>query len=109
MALGEYNLTETVRIPLQLDADGIAINTLSPQIEKIVGPDNKEISGFPKAMTELDGESGAYYYDFKPSSLGSYFVIISVVSSGDKLVTMETFFVRAAELVSLKIPRAEAR
>lgn len=100
MSLGSYPSGATVRIPLQITEGHIPIlvGVDMVQIEKIYKPDLSLDSSFPASMTLLNEESALYYFDYKPSSLGNYIVILTFEVSSVKYSVIEHFSVQEASV-----------
>jgi len=106
VAMGSYEVGATVRIPLQVTEGGIAeTGSISPKIKSIIKPDKTSVSGLPADMVTLNQTYGTYYYDYSPSELGDYVVIMVYTVDEQEYTTLENFTVSGAT----SVPRAEAR
>lgn len=109
MAMGSYFLGATVRIPLQVTENGMALpENLSPKIKMIVKPDGTSAFGSPKNMSALSLADSAYYFDYTPDALGDYVVIMTYVLEDVEFTTIENFTVNSKTNM-VYVPRAEAR
>ena len=106
MAMGSYSIGATVRIPLQVTEGGIAhTGSISPTITSIIKPDGTSDSNFPDSMIEVDHNYGTYSYDYIPSEVGDYVVIITYTVDSQEYTSLEYFTVKSI----VAVPRAEAR
>jgi len=105
--MGSYFLGATVRIPLQVTEYGVPFSeNISPTITQVVRPDRTSDPSFPATMSEIDQEYGTYYYDYTPSQVGDYVIIITYTVDEVEFSVIENFTVSAQ---SVSVPRAEAR
>ena len=107
MAMGSYTLGATVRIPLQVTESGIPFtDNISPTIRQVIRPNGTSDSNFPDAMSEIDQDYGAYFYDYTPDSTGDYVIIITYTVESVEFSVIENFTVNST---SRSAPRAESR
>jgi len=109
MAMGSYILGSKVRIPLQVTDAGVPYTEgINPKIKQIITPDKTSAYNSAKSMKVLDQNYGTYYFDYTPSEVGDYVVIITYTVEGVELSVLENFTVNSRSGLS-NIPRAEAR
>jgi hypothetical protein len=107
MGMGSYKLGATAKIILQVTEGGIAeTGSISPTVTSIVQPDKTADSTFPATMLEVDSDYGTYYYDYVPTQLGDYIVIMTFTVDGTEYTTLDNFTVSSN---SRSAPRAESR
>ena len=91
MSLGSYPSGAMVRIPLQVTEGHIPAEAALVKVEKIYKPDLSIVAGFPKSMKVLDIENSIYYFDYTPSNLGNYVVVMTFYVSGKKVFNNRAF------------------
>jgi hypothetical protein len=107
MATGSYNLGAIVRIPIQVNLDGIPTHPI-PIVEKIIKPNGLAVSGLPVEATLADATSSTYYHEFIPDLIGDYIVIIKTHFDENDYYSYENFTVSSSSNIK-SAPRAEPR
>jgi hypothetical protein len=109
MAMGSYFIGATVRVPLQVTEDGMAIDEdVSPKVKKIVRPNGTSVYSSSKNMSVLSEEDSAYYFDYIPDIIGDYVVIMTYTLEGVEFTVIENFTVSSLSNITTA-PRAESR
>lgn len=109
MAMGSYFLGATVRVPLQIIENGMALDErVYPEIKKIVKPNGLSAFSGPKNMSVLSEDDSAYYFDYTPDLLGDYVVIITYTLDEVEFTAIENFTVNSKSNM-VYVPRAESR
>ena len=109
MAMGSYFLGSTVRVPLQVPEQGMALDeNVHQKIKTIVRPDGTSAFGSPKSMSILSAADSTYFYDYTPDLLGDYVVIITYTLEEVEFTTIENFTVNSKSNM-VYVPRAESR
>lgn len=95
MALGNFTLGSTVRIPLQIiEGGGIPVtDATNVKVQKIIKPDSQADSSFPKDMKIGDSTYGVYYLDYIPQIVGNYIVIFSITIDSIIYTQIENFYI----------------
>ena len=91
MTIGPYQLSDTVRIPLEVTLNGIPIAVTNPRLQQLVLPDGTSASGFPQTMTRL--KDGTYMYEFVATIVGNYIAIIQAELGSNTIEQIEPFVV----------------
>lgn len=109
MAMGSYFLGSTVRIPLQVTENGMAVSdSLDPKIKRIVKPDGTSAFSGSRNMGVLSEDYSTFYFDYTPDALGDYVVIITYTLEDVEFTTIENFTV-SSKTNMVYVPRAESR
>jgi len=109
MAMGSYFIGATVRVPLQVTEDGMAVaDDVSPKVKKIVKPDGTSVYNSSKNMSTLSEEDSAYYFDYTPDITGDYVVIMTYMLEDIEFTVIENFTVNSLSSITTA-PRAESR
>jgi hypothetical protein len=110
MAMGSYFLGSEVKIPMIVQVNGISQPGITPVIEKIILPSGANETGFPREMNIVSSGSSTYYYNYKPTKIGDYIVIINLQYEGDTYTTIENFTVNdnILKIATRHIPKAVA-
>lgn len=109
MAMGSYFIGSKVRIPLHITEFGISFEEdVKPFVKSIITPDGVSAQGFPSKMQYLSQEDAMYYYDYSPSSIGDYIVIMTYSLDGVEYTAVENFTVNSKTNM-VAAPRAESR
>lgn len=93
MATGNYILGAQVKIPIQFTIDGAPQPNVVPIVDKIIAPNGTLISGLPALATSLDHDSAMYYYQFTPTLVGDYIILIKSNYEGVDYYTHDNFTV----------------
>jgi hypothetical protein len=93
MATGNYILGAQVKIPIQFTIDGAPHPDATPTVEKIIAPNGTLVPGLPALATVLDHDSAMYYYQFTPSMVGDYIILIKSNHEGTDYYTHDNFTV----------------
>ena len=93
MATGNYILGATVKIPIQFTLDGVPHTDIIPTVDKIIAPNGTLVPGLPATATILDQNSAMYYYQFTPSMVGDYIILIRNTHEGVDYFTHDNFTV----------------
>lgn len=93
MATGNYLLGATVKIPIQFTIDGAPHSDSIPMVDKIIAPNGTLIPGLPAIASILDRDAAMYYYQFTPSMVGDYIILIKNTHEGVDYFTHDNFTV----------------
>jgi hypothetical protein len=91
MALGPFQPTDKVRIPLEVTLNGKAIPVAHARIQRLIMPDGADAPNFPQLMLEL--KPGTYMLELTLNTIGSYMVILQAEIGNDTIEQIETFII----------------
>jgi hypothetical protein len=93
MATGSYILGSVVKIPIQFTVDGAPHSDTIPTVDKIIAPNGTLLPGLPAVASVLDLGAAMYYYQFTPSMVGDYIILIRNTHEGIDYFTHDNFTV----------------
>ena len=98
---GPFQQGDTVRIPLEVLANGKALAVANARVQRLVLPDGTDDSRFPQAMVTL--KNGTYILEEVFNDVGNYTAILQAEFGGDTIEEIESFIIEKP----FGIPRIE--
>ena len=90
--IGPYQPSDTIRIPLEVTLNGVAVSVSDPRVERLVLPDGTNAAGFPATMTPL--KDGTYIYETNTFiTIGNYTAIIQAELGGSTIECLAMFVI----------------